>query len=284
MSNHTTITNLPEITNSILDESLTVNKRFIIDKEGNNISMSPDKLTEIRKIYYTAIKNGQNIDRIILDIFINRSGRFLLESIDYKEGKFFMNVRDLLNNKSLVYDFERDIKSFHNKRAHHLNNRGRGSKKYNKKTYSQNYYENNKEKYREYSSIYLNGTIEEKIAYRKKYNTNKAFAADIKKFESESVSNKSVWRISEMKTEEKNQEAKTEITDISSVNTNLLKRIFPELATNLSSNTMAQLITLLGSNLMNFRDENELQKMKQEIEVEEKILNEKKKMLDFCSI
>ena len=98
------------------------------------------------------------------------------------------------------------------------------------------------------------------------------------------ISDKSVWRISEMETVEKTQEVKTEVTDISSLNTDLLKRVFPNLATKLSSNVMAQLITALGSKLMDFRDENELQKMKQEVEMEEKILIEKKKMLDFCSI
>ena len=96
----------------------------------------------------------------------------------------------------------------------------------------------------------------------------------------QSKDEKICWRLSEMKT----QEVKTEKMDISSLNTDLIKRLFPKLAPNLSGEIMAQLITDLGSNLKNYRDDNELQKMKQEVEVEEKILNEKKKMLDFCSI
>ena len=96
----------------------------------------------------------------------------------------------------------------------------------------------------------------------------------------QSEDEKSCWRLSEMKT----QEVKTEKMDIFSLNTDLIKRLFPRLAPHLSSEIMAQLITDLGSNLKNYRDDNELQKMKQEVEIEEKILNEKKKMLDFCSI
>ena len=53
--------------------------------------------------------NGEDIKNIVLDIHLNRDGRFLLHSISMDKGKFIMRIIDLERDELTFCDYEKDI-------------------------------------------------------------------------------------------------------------------------------------------------------------------------------
>ena len=109
MSKNTIISALPEINNFKIIKNLNVDKRYIIDPEGLNIPISIAKFTKIRESYTSKVMNGEDIKNIVLDIHLNRDGRFLLHSISMDKGKFIMRIIDLEHDELTFCDYEKDI-------------------------------------------------------------------------------------------------------------------------------------------------------------------------------
>lgn len=109
MSKNTFISALPNINNFEIIKNLDVGKRYIIDPKGLNVPISIDKFTKIRELYTLKVMRGEDIRNIILDIQLNRGGRFLLHSISMIKGKFIMKILDCERNEFTFCDFEKDI-------------------------------------------------------------------------------------------------------------------------------------------------------------------------------
>lgn len=109
MSKNTFISALPKINNFEIIKNLDVDKRYIIDPKGLNIPITIAKFTKIRELYTLKVMSGEDIRNIILDIHLNRGGRFLLQSISMIRGKFIMKILDCERNEFTFCDFEKDI-------------------------------------------------------------------------------------------------------------------------------------------------------------------------------
>ena len=109
MSKNTTISALPKISNFEIIKNLDVDKRYIIDPKGLNIPITIAKFTKIRELYTLKVMSGEDIRNIVLDIHLNRDGRFLLHSISMAKGKFIMEILDCEHNNYTFCDFEKDI-------------------------------------------------------------------------------------------------------------------------------------------------------------------------------
>lgn len=109
MSKITSINTLPKINNFKIIKNLDVGKRYIIDPKGLNIPISIAKFTKIRELYTLKATSGEDIKNIVLDIQLNRDGRFILHSISKVKGKFIMKILDCVHNNFTFYDFEKDI-------------------------------------------------------------------------------------------------------------------------------------------------------------------------------
>ena len=109
MSKNTTISALPSISNFEIIKNLDVDKRYIIDPKGLNIPITIAKFTKIRELYTLKVMSGEDVRNIVLDIFLNRDGRFLLHSISMTKGKFIMKILDCERDNYSFCDFEKDI-------------------------------------------------------------------------------------------------------------------------------------------------------------------------------
>lgn len=154
MSKNTFISALPNINNFEIIKNLDVGKRYIIDPKGLNVPISIDKFTKIRELYTLKVMRGEDIRNIILDIQLNRGGRFLLHSISMIKGKFIMKILDCERNEFTFCDFEKDIL----------------------RVYSENYSErmrlNQKEKYNLKKSKKCHGNKKRPDGYQREYSKN----------------------------------------------------------------------------------------------------------------
>ena len=109
MSKITTISVLPKINNFKIIKNLDVDKRYIIDPKGLNIPISVAKFTKIRELYTLKAMSDEDIKNIVLDIQLNRDGRYILHSISKVKEKFIMEILDCVRNNFTFCDFEKDV-------------------------------------------------------------------------------------------------------------------------------------------------------------------------------
>ena len=273
MSKYTTISPLPEISNFEIIKNLDVNKRYIIDPKGLNIPIAIAKFTKIRELYTLKVMSGEDIRNIVLDIRLNRGGRFLLHSISMVKGKFIMRILDYERDEYTFCDFEKDIlRVYSEDYSEHM--RLNQKKKYNLKK-SKNCHENKKrpdsyQKERQSDwgrakyAFEKHDDIKLILSFKEKYPNSRAFAGKIAEYNAKQKS--------------QSETPKDSTIYISAEEQQYIKRlvqIFSNIKTD--ETTFSVIITdYLKNKILKSRvDVNEVEKMKNEISEMENEISEK---------